>query len=286
MESIRTSSLFHYSGTLENLKHIISDGFKPNFCKETFNIFEDVFCVGIPMVSFCDIPLTRSTTFKNRYKDYAIGLSKSWGLEKGLNPVLYVTKNSQVLSTISSIYERQAVSNENFTNRLKSDGRNDVDKGVKQWTIECHIDDAHDKISAMNEFLNSTCDRLTLFGYTKEYQGVGRDKRLQCNYEENEWRYILRENLSEDIIWQWNVDSYNKWRGDPKTKKPISNFAPLIFGIKDVNFIIVSKDYQIPKLITYINSLNRFGGNNNLTEFDRSILISKLISMESINKDF
>jgi len=42
------------------------------------------------MVSFCDIPLTRTNDFRSRYGNHAIGLNKLWGMDKGINPVFYV----------------------------------------------------------------------------------------------------------------------------------------------------------------------------------------------------
>lgn len=39
----------------------------PNFCREDLSYFDRTANIGVPMISFCDIPLTRATMFKARY---------------------------------------------------------------------------------------------------------------------------------------------------------------------------------------------------------------------------
>jgi hypothetical protein len=44
------------------------------------------------MVCFCDIPLTQTQEHIKTYGNYAIGLSKDWGIGNGLNPVFYINE--------------------------------------------------------------------------------------------------------------------------------------------------------------------------------------------------
>lgn len=50
--------------------------------------------VSYPMVSFCDIPLTRIREHTEFYGKFGIGMSRDWGISSGLNPVIYLTRKS------------------------------------------------------------------------------------------------------------------------------------------------------------------------------------------------
>ena len=88
--SYRTSSLFHFTKKLDVLKSILRTGIIPNFCKEDLSYEDRKRTIGVQMVSFCDIPLTRTSDFKKRYGEFAIGLSKEWAIRNQINPILYV----------------------------------------------------------------------------------------------------------------------------------------------------------------------------------------------------
>jgi hypothetical protein len=69
-----TSTLFHFTKSQNSLFSILKQGIKFSFCKEKFA--EDV-VVGIPMISFCDIPLMLCKEHQEKYGRYSIGFSKS-----------------------------------------------------------------------------------------------------------------------------------------------------------------------------------------------------------------
>ena len=95
----------------------------------------------------------------------------------------------------------------------------------------------------------------------KKYIGknpkTGKD---QCNYEENEWRYIVHER--KDIDWFGDQKEYEQWRG--KNNKPEATEAlknqKLTFTVEDISHIIVEKDSQISAIITYIRKITKFRG--------------------------
>lgn len=292
MESIRTSSLFHYPQKLNTLKKILAQGFKPNYCKENFfhSVKPDLI-VGIPMVSFCDIPLTRITNFREKYGKYAIGLSKEWGLNNGLNPVLYATPNSFVLNSLREVDEIRKQKEDILKKRMSTSGYQLITNNQNFNALPLKFGDTN-----YEDILNSFMDnvhlfqvRSTLFGFTKPYIGKRGDED-QNNYEENEWRFVIGECALTKIDWLWGEDAYKNWRGDtklkPKPPKPESKFQPLKFAVEDINFIILSDDNQILKMIKFIEGLNEFGGNIITNDSQKSILISKIISMDRINKDF
>lgn len=78
MSILRTKKLF-FSYSLEN---IISS---PNISG-----------IAIPMVSLCDLPLVEIGAGKWPYGNYAIGLSRDWGIRNGFTPVCYCHKESSL----------------------------------------------------------------------------------------------------------------------------------------------------------------------------------------------
>lgn len=102
---------------------------------------------------------------------------------------------------------------------------------------------------------------MYLYGYVKKYIGknpkTGKD---QCNYEENEWRYIVHE--QKDIDWHWGQKEYEQWRGKnnkPETTEALKN-QKLTFTVEDISHIIVEKNSQISAIITYIRKITKFRG--------------------------
>jgi len=53
-----------------------------------------------PMVSFCDIPITRAAAHITRYGCYGIGLTKEWGKRNLVQPIAYLSQQSQFMSSI------------------------------------------------------------------------------------------------------------------------------------------------------------------------------------------
>ena len=93
MNRVNSSSLFHFTQKLDTLKKIIKNGLRYSFAYEQYpssivqsylSPFEDINDdlkmangVAIPMISFCDIPITRASEHIDRYGHYMIGLNKN-----------------------------------------------------------------------------------------------------------------------------------------------------------------------------------------------------------------
>lgn len=110
--AISANTLFHFTGSLENLIGILTNEFRPRFCLEDFNVLlgdrphRDDFEWGVPMVCFCDIPLSQTGFHLSVYGDYGIGMTKSWGRSNGITPVLYAYPGSSLMSKFTSIVQR------------------------------------------------------------------------------------------------------------------------------------------------------------------------------------
>lgn len=62
--------------------------------------------VAFPMISMSDLPFSEIATTKWTYGDYAIGLSREWGVKNGFSPVWYCNTGSRVWSQLCKfIYE-------------------------------------------------------------------------------------------------------------------------------------------------------------------------------------
>lgn len=273
--SSKTSSLFHFTKDLDVLKSIIRNGFIPNFCKEDLCYEDRKIVIGVPMVSFCDIPLTRTSEFKSRYGELAIGLSKDWAIRNQINPILYVN-DMRVLMSL------------NFFNSYRHSQEEEVKKrggNEKSLPIDLHSPESWKGITHFINMNNAKDAVYCLYGYVKKYVGVGPDGKEEVNYIENEWRYVA---AGEGIEWKWNEKDYKAWRGCGEKPEPSEALKKgrLKFTAEDITYIIVEKDSQIPYIVDYIMGIDGIGGGEKLSDNDKKILLTKIISQEKIGKDF
>ncbi len=97
--NIYSNSFFQRVKDWKIITLILEQGFKAFYCKE--EIFrgkgkQSTF-IGIPMVSFCDIPLAHVAT--NNYGKCGMAMSRSWGKKRHLEPVLYYPNDVSCQST-------------------------------------------------------------------------------------------------------------------------------------------------------------------------------------------
>jgi hypothetical protein len=105
---VSADTLFHFTGSKENLISILTDEFCPHFCLEDLTILNRSddnapFEIAIPMVSFCDLPLSQIGFHLSVYGDYGIGMSKTWARRKGITPVLYLHRDSLIVSRLGKM---------------------------------------------------------------------------------------------------------------------------------------------------------------------------------------
>lgn len=91
----RTKSLFHFTRTLDTLQHILLEGFWPHYSLEDISWLNGgVPRLAWPMVSFCDIPISRLDEHTKFYGSYGVGLCRERWKPTGLNPIFYVSPDS------------------------------------------------------------------------------------------------------------------------------------------------------------------------------------------------
>ncbi len=270
-------TLFHFTRNKKTLEKILKEGFRITYCKESFgNSF-----LGIPMVSFCDIPLSRTDQHKKDYGIYAIGLDKDLLLANKdityLNPVIYchsdILANSlisykQEYEMIQSNIEKRTLKNSQYPNVM-------IDTSDSIGTTLGMLS----KSSQVKHLSNS------ILGFTKPYSGIVK-KRNVTFFNEREWRFVIPEEMIIDNVpCRWlNENEYNQWRGDSKQPKKLFNTI-LPIGASYVTHLIVNQENSIPSLIDYIwKSKYLFG--DTVEDEQKRMLISRITSFQRIKRDF
>ena len=236
---ISSNALFHFMRKFETLKETLQDlSFETNYCLEYDKgmIEEDRF-YAIPMVCFCDIPLSLIGEHIKDYGHYALGMNKKWAGKK-VSPILYY-KDKKSLS--KTIYDQMA-------NR----SNNKIDDK------QCFL-----YFSLLKRYYGKTWSASMNKG-----QGDYRNKVL---YNEREWRFVPRKLKADDLVLK--VKDYDDLVKQPKNSA-VKN-AKLNFTINDINFIIVDTDDDRLPLIKHIN--DKFGNTDETKILCSKILTIKQI---------
>ena len=235
---LSTDELFHFT-RFENLINIIKEGFYSRYNLEhTYlsNLFERPSAItSIPMVCFCDIPLTMVHEHSSKYGKCAIGLDKKWGEKYGLSPVIYVHKNSRIGDAFS------ALSN-TIANHLPTIQNNtDVNMAMMVSTLAIGLGQ--------------------LSYYLKQYERI-EDEHYYVNqnrftfkkgrfYDEREWRFVPMDD-SEDGIWLINAETLLNKEELEKAHEKLKKHA-LKFEINDIKYIVTETEEQKQILLNLIS---------------------------------
>lgn len=280
MGSFRTSSVFRFTKDFELLKKIIRDGIIPNFCEEDLSFDGVDFCVGIPMASFCDIPITLLDEHNSRYGNYGIALSKDWAKRNGLTPVMYIANDDVLQSAYHHYQQNQKILDWYHRDDVKAQLAKDT--LIKGFPLEDYVK----MLSAEQEHAVNT----HIIGYLKKYEGIYNKKPIN-NYEENEWRYLVPDEEGTD--WFWTKDEYMKWRfpdGDKTVKKPQPTDElkrhTLEFDAIDIKYILVKDDDFKARVIEFIKGLKTIGGRKLTSSKANEDLITRIITLDQVKMDF
>ena len=280
MGSFRTSSVFRFTKDFELLKKIIRDGIIPNFCEEDLSFDGVDFCVGIPMASFCDIPITLLDEHNSRYRNYGIALSKEKKKKNGLTPVMYIANDAVLQSVYHHYQQNQKVLDWYHRDEVKARLANDT--LIKGFPLGDYVK----MLSAEQEHAVNT----HIIGYLKKYEGIYNKKPIN-NYEENEWRYLVPDEKGTE--WFWSKEEYMKWRfpdGDKTAKKPLPTEElkkhTLEFDASDIKYILVKDDDFKARVIEFIKGLKTIGGRKLTSGKANEDLITRIITLDQVKMDF
>lgn len=291
--SSHTTSLFHYTNSWETIISILEKGI---YFSYSYDNLKAMF-LAVPMISFCDIPLSRNNEHTKRYGNYAIGISKNALLNKYPNgfwgPVNYVFNGSIVALSILAkelMSKHQTNLDEFIENRMENpipfpDGFFTSEKGKVPYTINEYepLNQLNHNIQSISKFISFS------LGFVKPFNGINKNGEEQYNYDECEWRIILPERIKLNdetyLKWIYSEEDYKKWRGDKNTIKPHIAYEPFTFDIKHLKFIVVASENEIVNCVKDIMKMKMFCGKP-ITEDIKALLCSKLIAQENISTDF
>jgi hypothetical protein len=306
---ISSTTLFHYTKSVDALTGILENGFWVRHCTEYRYPGKVRQRIDIPMVCFCDIPISLINNHTKTYSPkgvFAIGMNRSWGEKKGINPVIYVPPKSY----LSDILTRIDRSGYNFSvaNVLEYLSRHREVKSIlkKYPTLKevLKIDLSDQKFVKENEIAQlseiegmtfvSNVSRLNLFVKPSigNFQlSIDKVKKHYSYYNEREWRYVPKKVSTVPFIEEKIIRRSSKVISTrfseyfDKIKREI--FDNLTFSVSDISFIIVPDQKQVEVLIERILTGNfaKIGGTTIINDRQKYHLISSIISWERISSD-
>ena len=221
--TISSSLLFHFTKSEEVIVSILKNGFYPMTAIEDVSFMMPNYKeakIGIPMVCFTDIPIEQSKKHREEYGQFGLAMKKEWGMKHGLNPILYVVKDSEVYNAYNHL---QYVVLKQYENE-----KNDQE-GI---------------LDLIEAFMNYA-------GFMKEYTN---DPAMQAKpfYDEREWRYLppFKEE-TEGMDGYCNrllPDMVDNVHEKSKLDKSMQEKYALKFDIDDVAQIILPTSCDIKKI--------------------------------------
>jgi len=220
----KSSSLFHFTKNIGFLCGILKNGFYPRYSFEDLHWLDSgLGTVGWPIVCFCDIPLGRISDQVAFYGGYGIGLTRTWGISRALNPLLYVSPKSSFAGDFHDIYH------DLMESRSKKS--------------QLH----YGAMLSLAVFLKPLTGTVIVDGKAVP----------KAFYQESEWRHSARDRMIEPFIFPRESAKKKRIANEQAAK-----MCPLKFTPGDVRHIFVKTDSEIPTLVNFINNeLDRFPSN-------------------------
>ena len=101
--AISSNCLFHFTSKLEYLEDIIRNGFWPRYCRE-YGWGNQYIDFILPMVCFCDIPLSMISEHTRFYGQFGLGVSPKWiQSHKDITPVQYISVTSYEFNSVNKL---------------------------------------------------------------------------------------------------------------------------------------------------------------------------------------
>ena len=247
---LSSNTIVHFTKSKDSLKGILRENFKIFYCLEQLSIGGRTrLQFAVPMVSFCDIPLSQVKSHITKYGSYGIGLTKEWAEKQRLNPVLYVEKDSLLSRSYITVYKEYLINT----------GKNASDLDKKERSLV-------DIMRFMKNYQND---------FTRGGQ-VFKDYRFS---DEREWRYVI--DVQENIDFILHKSMYDT---EDKKKKANATLAKyrLEFTPNDIKYIIIQNDSEISEFLEMLKTSK----GNKYTYNDVERLMTRLITTEQIISDF
>ena len=241
---ISANTLFHFTKDFETLLSILKSKFFPRLRLEQ-QLMPQLPRLAVPMVCFCDIPLSHISEHTSKYGRYAIGIRKDWAMGQGVSPVLYVHDHSLIPHTILSEIIR-------LSNEYKAGNSSVAPK--------------------MMRYLDTVC-------MMKRYEAF--DERLNAivrYYDEREWRYVPPRETDDQLCYLLE-EFYQKEELRNKVNAVNENYG-VVFNPDVINYIIVDTDQEVMRLKHNIEQIKEGFSYKSV-----QLLTTRILSMERIEED-
>lgn len=241
----RSRTLFHFTKNLDTLKLILTEGFWPRYCAEDtrWHGQADAHSIAFPIVCFCDIPLSRISDHVNFYGQYGLGMTREWATANGLNPILYLAGENALMSDLREL-NRHA-------NKLPEENREPAKETLRY-----------------------------VYAHTKPVSGVmvidGAPVEKDF-YLESEWRYVPQHKEIKAFLRQTTFSDPDMLKIE---NEKTSQHCRLKFSPKDIKYIFVRYDADIPEIINFIQT-----NLDHHPHAETKVLMSRVTSLESIQFD-
>jgi len=253
MSRLSPDSLFHFTPSLDNLLGILKNTFYPRYCYEEFELIDNdaqsFIEDAIPMVCFCDIPLSQLMSHIKIYGRYGLGMSKEWGIREGLNPVIYFSKNSHLAKLLSVI-----------VNNLL-------------WGSDSTAQAFHEAMVYTKPYEGTL------------YRGGRSVKENVRFYDEHEWRYMPGRNIMITNDIEPSIQAHihrNPVELANANRKLETDKTRLSFNANDIKYIIINDERQINNMVEALRYIK--GSRYDSNTIDR--LTSRIITVKQIQNDF
>lgn len=230
------NSLFQFMTKLEYLEEsLLQMAFFPRYCEEDIsylglsNNSGKIDKVACAEKCFCDIPLHELKKHAGTYGRFGIGLSKSWGMANGLQPIQYMNKVSPLADDLRVCFsESDSIS-----------ATDNVARGLSNYLIS--------HILYMKPVFGKNRNRVT-----DEYEDA-------CLADESEWRYIpvLPEDCDMSVIYHKLFITQERLNILSEGLKRIKE-SWLSFELKDIKYLFVDTEDSKKLLIEFIFHKTKF----------------------------
>lgn len=183
-----------------------------SYAKE-FALFNKKEITAFPMISLCDLPLSEFASNNWTYGDFAIGLSRDWGIRNRVNPVNYCFGES--------LYIEKMVDN------LKQDNNKDSIKSL----LYCFA-----YLKPVQGPLITRKKKYTRYKF----------------YDEREVRIVLDPNKNTDVKFMLSESEYDAYK-ENHGKSSILNKYFIKFDNNDIQYIIAKSINNITEAKTILS---------------------------------
>jgi hypothetical protein len=246
MSAPRSTTLFHFTKSLDVLESILKQGFLPHYSLEDIGWIgsPEVDAIAFPVVCFCDIPLSRITDHVQFYGQFGIGMKQDWATANGLNPIIYVSQTSHVASLLKKVV--------GAANILQSELKD-------------------------SSYIENT---RRLIGYCKPVAGqisIQGTAVTKAFYQESEWRFLATHDKIRGYLTRARFDDQGK---RDAANKLAAQYCTLSVTPQDVKYLFVENESDIPDLVNFVNS--QLGS---YPQRDVQTLITRIVCQDTIKND-